>query len=35
MSYITVTFLRLDLSLKITQLKTFAQLRYSLHVTQP
>jgi hypothetical protein len=34
MSYITVTFQRLDLSLKITQLKAFAQLYYSFHFTQ-
>jgi len=35
MSYVTVTFLTLDLSLKITQLKVFAQLRYSFSATQP
>jgi len=28
MSYVTVTFLRLDFSLQITQLKAFAQLHY-------
>jgi len=32
---LTVTFLTLDLSLKITQLKVFAQINYSFSVTQP